>query len=53
MNGWETATAVFLVGLAVTFAGVLIGHYGREIARVLENRRCRCQVCRARRAGWR
>lgn len=52
MSGWEPATAVFLVGLAVTFGAVLVGHYAREIARVLSSRRCQCLVCRSRRAGW-
>ena len=51
MSGWEPATAVFLVGLAVLCGGVLAWHYVPRAARgtadwwARERGRCHCPRC--------
>ena len=52
MNGWTTATTVYLVALAILCAGLLTVHYGRALLRwwrVNERaHRAACPECRVR-----
>ena len=57
MGGWEPASLVLLVGMGVLCAGLLAVHYAPRLACWVSGwwtrnvSACRCQRCRAARAG--